>query len=47
VRLGSRESKGTPNKALQQTAATGIALPEIEVTEVAAAAELGRSARKS
>jgi hypothetical protein len=35
-----------PNKTLQQTAATGIALPGLEVTEVAAAAELGRSAYK-
>jgi hypothetical protein len=33
-----------PNKTLQQTAATGIALPGLDVTAVAAAAELGRSA---
>jgi hypothetical protein len=33
-----------PNKTLQQTAATGIALPGHEVIAVAAAAELGRSA---
>jgi hypothetical protein len=33
-----------PNKALQQTAATGIALPGLGVAAVAAAAELGRSA---
>jgi hypothetical protein len=33
-----------PNKALQQTAATGIALPGREVFAVAAAAELERSA---
>ena len=31
-------------QALQQTAATGIALPGLEVTAVAAAAELERSA---
>jgi hypothetical protein len=35
-----------PNKTLQPTAATGIALPGLEVTEVAAAAELGRSAKE-
>jgi hypothetical protein len=35
----------TPNKTLQQTAATGIALPGLGVVAVAAAAELGRSAR--
>jgi hypothetical protein len=33
-----------PNKTLQQTAATGIALPGLDGTMVAAAAELGRSA---
>jgi hypothetical protein len=33
-----------PNKTLQQTAATGIALPGRDVTLVAAAAELRRSA---
>jgi hypothetical protein len=33
-----------PNKALQQTAATGLGLPESEAPAVAAAAELGRSA---
>jgi hypothetical protein len=33
-----------PNKTLQQTAATGVALPGLQVSEVAAAAELGRSA---
>jgi hypothetical protein len=37
-------SKAAPNKALQPTAATGIALPGLEVTAVAAAAELRRSA---
>jgi hypothetical protein len=36
--------KSTPNKTLQRTAATGIALPGLAVAEVAAAAELGRSA---
>jgi hypothetical protein len=35
-----------PNKALQQTAATGLVLPGLGVTAVAAAAELGRSARE-
>jgi hypothetical protein len=35
---------GLPNKTLQQTAATVIDLPGLEVTEVAAAAELRRSA---
>jgi hypothetical protein len=35
---------GLPNKTLQRTAATGIALPGRDVTVVAAAAELGRSA---
>jgi hypothetical protein len=35
-----------PNKTLQQTAATGVGLPGLEVTGVAAAAELGRSASK-
>jgi hypothetical protein len=35
---------GPPNKTLQQTAATGIALPGLDVASVAAAAELGRSA---
>ncbi len=35
-----------PNKALQRTAATLIGLPGREVTAVAAAAELGRSAFK-
>jgi hypothetical protein len=34
-----------PNKALQPTAATVTDLPGREVTAVAAAAELGRSAR--
>jgi hypothetical protein len=33
-----------PNKALQPTAATVFGLPGLEVSEVAAAAELGRSA---
>ena len=33
-----------PNKALQRTAATVIDLPGLDVTAVAAAAELGRSA---
>jgi hypothetical protein len=33
-----------PNKTLQQTAATGLALPGRDVAAVAAAAELGRSA---
>jgi hypothetical protein len=33
-----------PNKTLQQTAATVIGLPGLEVTVVAAAAELERSA---
>jgi hypothetical protein len=33
-----------PNKALQQTAATGIGLPGLGVIAVAAAAELRRSA---
>jgi hypothetical protein len=36
-----------PNKTLQQTAATGFALPGLEVTAVAAAAELGRSAQEN
>jgi hypothetical protein len=36
----------TPNKTLQQTAATGIGLPGLGVTVVAAAAELGRSANE-
>jgi hypothetical protein len=40
------EGECVPNKTLQQTAATGIALPGLEVTEIAAAAELRRSARK-
>jgi hypothetical protein len=35
-----------PNKTLQQTAATGVALPGLEVIVVAAAAELGRSAKE-
>jgi hypothetical protein len=33
-----------PNKALQRTAATGIGLPGVSVTPVAAAAELGHPA---
>jgi hypothetical protein len=44
VRTDPFWSRSLPNKTLQQTAATGIALPGLEVTEVAAAAELGRSA---
>jgi hypothetical protein len=43
----TRASKGTPNKTLQQTAATGIALPGLGVPVVAAAAELGRSATRA
>jgi hypothetical protein len=35
-----------PNKTLQQTAATVIDLPGLDVPAVAAAAELGRSARR-
>jgi hypothetical protein len=38
------DTTSLPNKTLQQTAATGIALPGLEVAEVAAAAELRRSA---
>jgi hypothetical protein len=34
----------TPNKALQLAAATGTALPGLDLAAVAAAAELGRSA---
>jgi hypothetical protein len=44
-RLGANNGQ-PPNKALQQTAATGIALPGLAVTAVAAAAELERSARE-
>jgi hypothetical protein len=44
LRSSRRPKSAAPNKALQQTAATGIALPGREVTAVAAAAELGRSA---
>jgi hypothetical protein len=35
---------GLPNKALQPTAATALGLPGLEVSVVAAAAELERSA---
>jgi hypothetical protein len=52
TRLPAREpgpcaTTGLPNKTLQRTAATGIALPGREVTAVAAAAELGRSAGRA
>jgi hypothetical protein len=40
-------ASGVPNKALQPTAATVFALPGLEVSEVAAAAELERSAWKA
>jgi hypothetical protein len=39
-----RVTTGVPNKALQQTAATVFGLPGLEGSEVAAAAELRRSA---
>ncbi len=47
MRLSTRASEVTPNKALQRTAATVDGLPGREVPAVTAAAELGRSARET